>query len=64
MEEEGGQEHEGEDVMMIDGEHDDGNEDNDYEGSQDINGQDVPYSEGQNVVSTIPILLFDILGNF
>lgn len=50
MDEEGGQENGGDDVMMMMiGE--DGNEDNDYEGSQDINGQDVPYSDGQNVVS-------------
>ena len=40
-------------VMIMDGENEDGNEDNDYEGSQDINGQAIPYSDGQNVVSTV-----------
>ena len=45
-------------VMIMDGENEDGNEDNDYEGSQDINGQDIPYSDGQNVVSTVSILFW------
>ena len=53
MEEDERHENGGDDGMMMSGEHDEGNEDNDYEGSQDINGQDVPYSEGQNVVSQI-----------
>ena len=43
-------------VMIMDGENEDGNEDNDYEGSQDINGQDIPYSDGQNVVSKVSVL--------
>ena len=52
--EEGIQDNEEEDNLIMSGEQDDTNDENDYDGSQE-NGQDVPYSGGQNVVSKINI---------
>ena len=52
--EEGTQDNEEEDNLIMSGEQDDTNDENDYDGSQE-NGQDVPYSGGQNVVSKINI---------
>ena len=52
--EEGTQENDEEDTLIMSGEQDDTNDENDYDGPQD-NGQDVPYSGGQNVVSGINI---------
>lgn len=52
--EEGIQDNEEEDTLIMSGEQDDTNDENEYDGPQD-SGQDIPYSGGQNVVSKIDI---------
>ena len=42
--------------MMISGDHEDANDDTDFDGPQE-NGEDTPYSGGQNVVSIINLII-------